>query len=105
MINVQESPDLYCGVEELERIFLNEALDDVEYDADAATTKATTTFHKEQNDHEHNNGNDKNEVEQTIDNIIEGGDFSRVGTKIIHFVRNPYSMALSNYYYHAQIPT
>jgi len=26
-------------------------------------------------------------------------------TRIIHFVRNPYSMALSNYYYHAQDPT
>ena len=27
------------------------------------------------------------------------------GIKIIHLVRNPYNMALSNYFYHAQIPT
>ena len=26
------------------------------------------------------------------------------GTKIVHFVRNPFDMALSNYYYHAQQP-
>lgn len=27
------------------------------------------------------------------------------GTKIIHFVRNPYEMVLSNYFYHSQEPT
>lgn len=27
------------------------------------------------------------------------------GTKIIHFVRNPYEMVLSNYFYHSQDPT
>ena len=26
-------------------------------------------------------------------------------TKIVHFIRNPFSMVLSNYYYHAQSPT
>ena len=27
------------------------------------------------------------------------------GTKVVHLVRNPYSMAVSNYHYHAQDPT
>lgn len=54
VINVQESPDLYCHVEELA-------------------------------------------------NILHGNE--TIGTKILHFVRNPYSMAVSNYYYHAQVPT
>lgn len=39
------------------------------------------------------------------DEAISHGELLREGTKIIHFVRNPYSMALSNYYYHAQLPT
>ena len=39
------------------------------------------------------------------DEAISCGESKREGTKIIHFVRNPYSMALSNYYYHAQVPT
>lgn len=58
VINVQESPDYYCSIEELARILFNET-----------------------------------ELEITR------------GTRIIHFVRNPYSMALSNYFYHAQDPT
>ncbi|KAL3805638.1 hypothetical protein HJC23_005882 [Cyclotella cryptica] len=66
MIHVQESPDFYCGVEEMARILLHEE----EFDMNGNFT-----------------------------------DTSRIGTKIIHFVRNPYSMALSNYYYHAQVPT
>jgi len=34
---------------------------------------------------------------------LSGG--RRQGVKIIHMVRNPYHMAISNYFYHAQIPT
>jgi hypothetical protein len=37
--------------------------------------------------------------------LQDEGHYERVRTKIVHFVRNPYSMALSNYYYHAQVPT
>lgn len=66
VIHVQESPDFFCGVEEMARILL----------------------------HEEKYGTNRNSTND-----------SRVGTKIIHFVRNPYSMALSNYYYHAQVPT
>jgi hypothetical protein len=57
-INVQEAPDLFCSVEKLADVLLNE--DDVK------TTRET---------------------------------------RIIHFVRDPYSMALSNYFYHIQDPT
>ena len=57
MINVQESPDFYCDVEEMARVLL-----------------------------------DEDEVARTR------------GTKIVHFVRDPLSMALSNYYYHSQDP-
>ena len=63
VIDVQESPDLFCGVDELAKILLG----DEQY----------------------------SDVKES-----ERGE-----TKIVHFVRNPYSMALSNYYYHAQIPT
>lgn len=56
-INVQESPDFYCDVEEMARVLL-----------------------------------DEDEVAKTR------------GTKIVHFVRDPLSMALSNYYYHSQDP-
>ena len=61
MINVQESPDLYCHVEELAKILLLGG---------------------------------KSNSETVV-----------AGTKIVHFVRNPYTMAVSNYYYHAQVPT
>lgn len=27
------------------------------------------------------------------------------GVKIVHFVRNPFAMSISNYLYHAQLPT
>lgn len=40
------------------------------------------------------------------DDILHGlGSSHKGGTKIIHFVRNPYEMVLSNYFYHAQDPT
>ena len=58
-INVQESPDLFCSVEKLADVLIND-------DENMKTTPET---------------------------------------RIIHFVRNPYSMALSNYFYHAQDPT
>jgi hypothetical protein len=61
VINVQESPDFYCSVDEMAKILLDDQY-----------------------------GNETH---------------SREGTKIVHFVRNPYSMVLSNYYYHAQVPT
>jgi hypothetical protein len=66
VIDVQESPDLYCGVEEMARILLG----------------------------------DDEEMQQRDSSSEE-----RRSTNIVHFVRNPYSMALSNYYYHSQIPT
>ena len=38
--------------------------------------------------------------------ILNGLALSHTGgTKIIHFVRNPYEMVLSNYFYHSQEPT
>lgn len=40
------------------------------------------------------------------DDILEGLTKSHAGgTKIVHFVRNPYEMVLSNYFYHSQDPT
>ena len=40
--------------------------------------------------------------------LLEGGrnhtSYDR-GVKVVHLVRNPFSMAVSNYHYHAQIPT
>ena len=40
------------------------------------------------------------------DDLLEGLTKSHDGgTKIIHFVRNPYEMVLSNYFYHSQDPT
>jgi hypothetical protein len=40
------------------------------------------------------------------EDILEGLTLSHEGgTKIIHFVRNPYEMVLSNYFYHSQDPT
>jgi DNA-binding protein H-NS len=42
----------------------------------------------------------------TDEEILEGLSLSHAGgTKIIHFVRNPYEMVLSNYFYHSQDPT
>jgi len=58
LIHVQESADLFCNVDALADILLNE--DDIRTSRE---------------------------------------------TRIIHFVRNPYSMALSNYFYHSQDPT
>lgn len=41
--------------------------------------------------------------------LLESGDGHYAkhdrGVKIIHLVRNPFAMAVSNYHYHAQIPT
>ena len=40
--------------------------------------------------------------------LLEGGDGHKNrerGVKIVHLVRNPFSMAVSNYHYHAQLPT
>lgn len=40
------------------------------------------------------------------DDILYGlGSSHKGGTKIIHLVRNPYEMVISNYFYHAQDPT
>ncbi len=44
-----------------------------------------------------------------LDILLEGGKTKKAvydrGVKVIHLVRNPFSMAVSNYYYHAHIPT
>lgn len=37
--------------------------------------------------------------------ILSSINLSKGGTKIIHLVRNPFDMAISNYLYHAQIPS
>ena len=34
----------------------------------------------------------------------KGDDVDR-GVKIVHLVRNPFNMAVSNYHYHARVPT
>jgi hypothetical protein len=73
VIDVQESPDFYCGVEEMARILLLRDGDEM--------------------------------VQQQQQRDTYNQDEKRKGTKIVHFVRNPYSMALSNYYYHSQVPT
>ena len=37
--------------------------------------------------------------------ILEAMNASKGGTKIIHFVRNSFDMAMSNYFYHSQDPS
>ena len=69
VINVQESPDFYCNIEDMALLF----------------------------------DSMKEDTLDAVDGVEEYR--TRRGTKIIHFVRDPYSMALSNYYYHAQDPT
>jgi hypothetical protein len=45
-------------------------------------------------------------VEALVDVLLNVDDIKATQeTRIIHFVRNPYSMALSNYFYHTQDPT
>lgn len=71
VINVQESPDFFCGVEEMARVLL-----DCEDGGELETSGGASASNRR-----------------------------ALGTKIIHFVRNPYSMMLSNYFYHSQDPT
>lgn len=37
--------------------------------------------------------------------VLENMNTAEGGTKIIHFVRNPFEMVLSNYFYHSAVPT
>mmetsp|Transcript_5715 Transcript_5715/g.14275 ORF Transcript_5715/g.14275 Transcript_5715/m.14275 type:complete len:534 (+) Transcript_5715:207-1808(+) len=41
----------------------------------------------------------------SISDIYSSMNLGKGGTKIIHLVRNPFDMALSNYFYHSQDPT
>ena len=51
--------------------------------------------------------------EQLKNILLEGGDghgnngtlFNDRGVKVVHLVRNPFAMAVSNYHYHARVPT
>lgn len=44
-------------------------------------------------------------ADSLMHNPAEGEGRRKVGVKIIHLVRNPFSLMVSNYHYHAQFPT
>ncbi len=78
-IYLQESPDFFCSDEDLANKMLGIPSDD-----EVSNLNKTIA-----NDH-------------LLDNILK---VETKGTKIIHFVRNPFDMVLSNYFYHSQDPT
>lgn len=42
---------------------------------------------------------------EVLDSMLDKSKQGKKTTKIVHFIRNPFSMVLSNYFYHAQSPT
>jgi len=76
-ISVQHAPDLFCTPEELAHMVMEGGAGRRSAAAAAATAAA---------DHVGQNSTDR-------------------GVKIVHLVRNPFEMAVSNYLYHARVPT
>lgn len=74
-IHLQEAPDLFCTDEDLYSLLFGLARKNERYD----------------------NG--------TSIDIIENDMSRRSGVKVVHLVRNPFQMAVSNYLYHSQEPT
>lgn len=78
MVFVQTAPDLFCSIDDLRDILI----------------PSLTALRIK------NNGTVRLDATR-----IEGHERQLRGTKILHLVRNPFDMALSNYFYHSQIPT
>jgi len=41
----------------------------------------------------------------SVDDLLDAMSLAKAGTKIIHLIRNPFEMTLSNFFYHSQTPT
>ena len=84
-VYVQQAPDFFCSTEELHHgVFLSQL---------ALQKKDNTRVKKRYNGRP-----------------LHGHTATKIssrhrGTKMIHLIRNPYTLALSNYFYHAQNPT
>jgi len=41
----------------------------------------------------------------SVDDLLDTMSLAKAGTKIIHLIRNPFEMTMSNFFYHSQTPT
>ena len=41
----------------------------------------------------------------SVDDLLDAMSLAKAGTKIIHLIRNPFEMTMSNFFYHSQTPT
>ena len=88
VIHLQESPDLFCGDAHLSRLMLG---------ASAMMGGGGGGGGGGDIDGGAEEGGEEEEAASATKNGVK--------IKIVHFVRNPFEMASSNYFYHAQDPT
>ena len=95
-MHVQEAPDLFCSDEKLYRILFG-----IQERGDTGGVSWNELWKH------HHSSSSLRDIDFNVGNGGTGQDVvsGRGGVKIVHFVRNPFEMALSNYLYHAQDPT
>ena len=95
-MHVQEAPDLFCSDEKLYRILFG-----IQEGGDTGGVSWNELWKH------HHSSSSLRDIDFNVGNGGTGQDVvsGRGGVKIVHFVRNPFEMALSNYLYHSQDPT
>ena len=107
-IHVQESPNLFCDDEQLYRLLFGV---EGEEGSGGGGWKELFQYHIRSSSDNKNisrSGNSSSSYNSADDGGVPVNDavlHSNVRVKIVHFIRNPFEMALSNYLYHSQEPT
>ena len=105
-MHVQEAPDLFCRDEELYRLLFG-----IGEGGENGGDSWKELFQHLHSTRSHRINNTSSSSQSTVDNgdgdtgyghdVVSG----KGGVKIVHFVRNPFDMAISNYLYHSQDPS
>ncbi|KAL3763699.1 hypothetical protein ACHAWU_008021 [Discostella pseudostelligera] len=101
-IHLQEAPDLFCNDEELYRLLFGIGrYGDVSWNELLQHHLSSRRGGGNLSSTQHNRFGKGGDADTEPDDDASG----RMGVKIVHLVRNPFQMALSNYLYHSQEPT
>lgn len=101
-IHLQEAPDLFCNDEELYRLLFGIGrYGDVSWNELLQHHLSSRRGGGSLSSTQHNRLGKGGDGDTGPDDDASG----RMGVKIVHLVRNPFQMALSNYLYHSQEPT
>ncbi|KAL3806242.1 hypothetical protein ACHAXA_008226 [Cyclostephanos tholiformis] len=107
-IHIQESPDLFCADVTLSRLMLGRIAKRGDHNGNYIRRGKEKTISMTMNNNEKNNNNNNGNNNSSSNNNNNNNNINNNnnnGVKIVHFIRNPFEMALSNYFYHAQEPT